>query len=64
MITNEYLKTFPEVKQYKLVNLVNKDEHFVTKQMLEAAFHDRPEELQKIYSARSNSWLLEDVYFE
>lgn len=64
MISNEYLQTFPEVKQYKLINLINKDEHYVTKAMLEQAFSDRPEELQKIYSARSNSWFLEDVYFE
>ncbi|QPI13793.1 hypothetical protein MYO4S_00037 [Serratia phage 4S] len=62
MISNAHLITFPEIKKYKLINLLNNDEHYVTDVMLENAFADRPEELMKVRSNRSNAWFLEEVF--
>lgn len=64
MIENQHLLCVPEVRQWMLVNLFNGQERLVAKHMLNEAFGNNPEELQRILSNRSKNWFLEDVYYE
>ncbi|WDS61597.1 hypothetical protein [Cronobacter phage vB_Cdu_VP8] len=64
MLYNQHLQCAPEIKQYLLVNNLTKDERLVTMEQLEAAFEDRPDELQRVKTNRSDVWFLEDYFYE
>lgn len=64
MLYNDHLKCVPEIKQYKLLNLLNGDERLVTMDMVKEAFSDRPAELKRILGNRSDSWFLEEYFYE
>lgn len=52
-------KTYPETKQYNLVNTFSGDSFRVTDNMLKMRF--AKEDLQKIYSGRHKVFFLEDI---
>lgn len=52
------LKTYPEIKRYKLINLLTKEEFIVTEDHLEKVFGDK---IHEIKSNRNNSWYAEEI---
>lgn len=67
MLYNQHLLTCPEIKRYKLHNLLTHDETIVTMEMLKEGFSDSPEreaEFKRIIGNRSNAWFLEEIFEE